>query len=152
MKQLNDTETCEGCEQEKSIDQMKMDKEEGFWTCQSCLDDYGFSLVSDEDRAYLIGMYNATSQGNDKDQIETYEAWLERQLLSRLKDNWIPVTDRLPECSGPTLVYDPRETTGDKVFEDMFDGRGTNKYWVNSDPSHWQSIPDPPKTDNHERI
>jgi hypothetical protein len=37
------------------------------------------------DRNYLINFYNATSTDDGKGEIETYEAWLERQLLSRIK-------------------------------------------------------------------
>lgn len=38
-------------------------------------------------KAFLHNMYNATSTENPKgsDQLETYERWLERQLISRLK-------------------------------------------------------------------
>jgi len=39
-----------------------------------------------KDRKYLIDMYNATSTDNGKDKIETYKAWLERQLLKRIND------------------------------------------------------------------
>ena len=40
--------------------------------------------VINRDRNYLINMYNATSTANEHDELETYEAWLERQLLSRI--------------------------------------------------------------------
>jgi hypothetical protein len=38
-------------------------------------------------RNYLVNMYNATStdDGTGNDELETYEAWLERQLISRIK-------------------------------------------------------------------
>lgn len=38
-----------------------------------------------KDRNNLIGMYNATSTHDGKGGIETYESWLERQLLSRIE-------------------------------------------------------------------
>lgn len=40
----------------------------------------------EKDRNYLIEAYNATSTDDPpgSDQIETYEAWLERQLISRI--------------------------------------------------------------------
>ena len=38
------------------------------------------------DRNYLISVYNATSTNpKGDDELETYEAWLERQLLSRIE-------------------------------------------------------------------
>ena len=38
------------------------------------------------DRNYLISAYNATSTNpKGDDELETYEAWLERQLLSRIE-------------------------------------------------------------------
>ncbi|MEQ3501102.1 hypothetical protein ABMY20_15210 [Tenacibaculum sp. SSH1-16] len=36
-------------------------------------------------KQYLYNAYNATSTGNENDELETYENWLERQLISRLK-------------------------------------------------------------------
>ena len=38
-----------------------------------------------KDRNYLTEMYNATSTDDGKGGIETYESWLERQLLSRIE-------------------------------------------------------------------
>lgn len=40
-----------------------------------------------KDKHYLYNMYNATSNddGRGNDELETYENWLEKQLLSRLK-------------------------------------------------------------------
>lgn len=40
-----------------------------------------------KDRNYLISMYNATSteDAEGSDELETYEDWLERQLLSRIE-------------------------------------------------------------------
>lgn len=37
-----------------------------------------------KDRYYLIGKYNATSTNDGGDDIETYDTWLERQLISRI--------------------------------------------------------------------
>jgi hypothetical protein len=37
------------------------------------------------DKNYLHEMYNATSTDNGKGEIETYENWLERQLISRIE-------------------------------------------------------------------
>jgi hypothetical protein len=39
------------------------------------------------DKQYLYDMYNATStdDGSGNDEIESYENWLERQLISRIK-------------------------------------------------------------------
>ena len=38
-----------------------------------------------KDRNYLVNFYNATSTDDRHGELETYEAWLERQLLSRIK-------------------------------------------------------------------
>ncbi len=40
-----------------------------------------------KDRNYLIEMYNATSTDDGHGELETYEAWLERQLLARIKSD-----------------------------------------------------------------
>lgn len=37
------------------------------------------------DQQYLYDKYNATSTDDGKGDIETYENWLERQLISRLE-------------------------------------------------------------------
>ena len=44
-------------------------------------------------RNYLVNMYNATSTADPpgSDQLETYEAWLERQLLRRIE-----ILDNMP--------------------------------------------------------
>jgi len=47
-----------------------------------------------KNRNYLLSMYNATSTADPpgSDQLETYEAWLERQLLARIK-----ILDKMPQ-------------------------------------------------------
>ena len=45
------------------------------------------------DRNGLINMYNGTSTDNGMGELETYEEWLERQLLSRIER--IDVTKRI---------------------------------------------------------
>ena len=45
------------------------------------------------DRNRLINMYNGTSTDNGMGELETYEQWLERQLLSRIER--IDVTKRI---------------------------------------------------------
>ena len=43
-------------------------------------------------------MYNATSTANEHDELETYEAWLERQLLSRI-DKLEKISDEEKEAA-----------------------------------------------------
>lgn len=38
-----------------------------------------------KDKNYLYNMYNATSTGDENDELESYENWLERQLLARVE-------------------------------------------------------------------
>jgi len=38
-----------------------------------------------EDKNYLYNAYNATSTDDGNGELETYENWLERQLLSRIE-------------------------------------------------------------------
>lgn len=38
------------------------------------------------DKQYLYEMYNATSTEDENGNIETYENWLERQLISRIEN------------------------------------------------------------------
>jgi|TARA_R110002167_G_scaffold360406_1_gene578044 hypothetical protein len=40
----------------------------------------------EKDRDYLHVMYNATSEDDGSGDIETYEFWLEKQLLSRIEE------------------------------------------------------------------
>lgn len=37
------------------------------------------------DKQYLYDMYNATSTEDENGDLETYENWLERQLISRIE-------------------------------------------------------------------
>lgn len=47
------------------------------------------------DQQYLHYMYNATSTEDESGKMETYKAWLERQLISRMK--WIDDMQRNTE-------------------------------------------------------
>jgi len=38
-----------------------------------------------KDKTHLYEMYNATSNSNKNGQLETYENWLEKQVLSRIE-------------------------------------------------------------------
>lgn len=38
------------------------------------------------DKQYLYDMYNATSTEDENGDLETYENWLERQLISRIEN------------------------------------------------------------------
>jgi hypothetical protein len=57
------------------------------------------------DRDSLINMYNGTSTDDGTGEIETYENWLERQLLDRI--NFISINDYLPEVNKIVLVRTP---------------------------------------------
>lgn len=67
-----------------------------------------------KDRNYLINMYNATSTEHPKgsDEIETYEHWLERQLIHRIdviekhetKGENLPISDVRASLSGAELI------------------------------------------------
>lgn len=50
-------------------------------------------------------MYNGTSTDDGTGEIETYENWLERQLLDRI--NFISANDELPETNKAVLVRTP---------------------------------------------
>ena len=63
-------------------------------------------MVSKEQKQWLYNTFNATSTGDGQGSIETYENWLERQLLSRI--------DRLKE-----LEEDDKEFLLEHVFEKM---------------------------------
>ncbi len=97
----------------------------------------------ERDRNYLIDMYNATSTEDPigSDELETYEAWLERQLLSRIEKidkidvlkEWTP-SENLEqkiaslindECSAFKTDYESIKTTLMVNFSDS--GRGETK-------------------------
>ena len=44
-------------------------------------------MTNEKDRNYLINAYNATCTDDPpgSDELETYEAWLEKQLLARIE-------------------------------------------------------------------
>lgn len=54
------------------------------------------------DKNYLHEMYNATSTDDGKGDLETYENWLERQLISRIE-----IIEQLskPDVSGTLLNF-----------------------------------------------
>ena len=65
------------------------------------------------DRDYLLNAYAATSTGDDNGGIESYETWLERQLLSRIEKLENPEKRHILNIhiendtrnQSPTLVY-----------------------------------------------
>jgi hypothetical protein len=59
-----------------------------------------------KDRDYLINMYNATSTDDGTGEIETYEAWLERQLIARI-ERWEEneKEKKLDQCSHESTIF-----------------------------------------------
>ena len=59
---------------------------------------------------------------------------------------WIPVTERLPERSAEVLVCDTREDYV-SVWEYMGDELwyGNEVIWATEDITHWMHLPEPPK-------
>lgn len=61
----------------------------------------------EKNRDYLINAYNATSTEDppDSDQLETYEAWLERQLLYRIEkiEALVPLAILRSNCTLETM-------------------------------------------------
>lgn len=58
-----------------------------------------------KDQQYLYNAYNATSTDDGKGNLETYENWLERQLLSRIeKLDKIESKDLLNEALNKALI------------------------------------------------
>lgn len=41
--------------------------------------------MTQKNKTFLVTTYRATAKKDDNGVLETYEAWLERQLLSRMK-------------------------------------------------------------------
>lgn len=58
------------------------------------------------DKYYLHNAYNATSTTNDIGELESYKEWLERQLLSRIKEMNQPPSVR-PMSELPKTVNKP---------------------------------------------
>lgn len=73
--------SCISCEKEFDIEIMREDGDSNYF-CQECFD----ILKPVMDKEYLIAMYNATSteRSPGSDELESYEAWLERQLIKRI--------------------------------------------------------------------
>ena len=55
------------------------------------------------DKKYLYNMYNGTSTDDGKGDLETYENWLERQLLSRIKK--LDEIEKYCQCIKPKPNY-----------------------------------------------
>ena len=53
--------------------------------------------------------------------------------------NWIPVTERLPEVRVPVLVYDGEYVDGREFYDLSY----VSKYGI----THWMPLPDPPKVE-----
>lgn len=77
---------------------------------------------------------------------EAYEAEVTKQ-------NWIPVTERLPEKTQYVLV---RYNNNDMVVASWFDGDEDIRFWramtdegwcadCDTEPTHWMPLPEPPK-------
>lgn len=59
---------------------------------------------------------------------------------------WIPVTERLPEKDGDYLIYATVPFNGRKFIAATYYEKGTYQpIW--SDTSHWMPLPQPPKGD-----
>ena len=56
------------------------------------------------DRAYLVNQYNATSTDDGNDNIETFESWLVRQLISRI--------EKLEDIQIDKIIEDVKENSG----------------------------------------
>lgn len=77
-----------------------------------------------KDRAYLHEMYNATSVSDDNGGIETYENWLERQLLSRIGVlEEIEAEDKFTYIleSKPNGIFTKNKTWLTKEFYDSYE-------------------------------
>jgi hypothetical protein len=63
------------------------------------------------------------------------------------KDNWIPVSERLPELRQEVLVFVPVDSwTKNGIEVDFLVKTPVGNYWDGSEdkPTHWQPLPAPP--------
>ena len=78
------------------------------------------------------------------------------QMTEWRKNQWIPVTERLPNCNGCYLVWRPHFFCGEIGMPSIcyFDGSNTwhDSYGVDftrtlhpEDVTHWMPLPEPPK-------
>jgi hypothetical protein len=76
------------------------------------------------DKQYLYNAYNATSTDDGHGDIETYENWLERQLISRMKtidefNSEEAITDRNTKVVSSFMEHCKNEWS--KIPEKMFE-------------------------------
>ena len=80
------------------------------------------------------------------------------EVIAKSKPQWIPVTERLPNCNGCYLVWRPHFFGGKIGMPSIcyFDGSNTwhDSYGVDftrilhsEDVTHWMSLPEPPESD-----
>ena len=72
-----------------------------------------------KDAHWLHEMYNATStdDGTGRDEIETYENWLERQLLSRIKK--LETIEKATAATQPPQPKQPKASACPFKFKNM---------------------------------
>ena len=81
------------------------------------------------------------------------------EVIAKSKPQWIPVTERLPNCNGCYLVWRPHFFGGKIGMPSIcyFDGSNTwhDSYGVDferilhpEDVTHWMPLPEPPETEN----
>ncbi len=68
-----------------------------------------------------------------------WKKWLENQ-------QWIPVSERLPEAHGWCVCYTPEIDANRKINVEYF--RGFSRTWSGGfEITHWMPLPQPPETD-----
>ena len=111
-------------------------------------------------REKLVELLNSIIDGGFKWHSHLYESGEQLnndEIASHLIDHgvtvqeWIPVTERLPEVDQPVMIFAFGKSVGEGVYRGhngfhhvwkMYTSSGT--YW-DDEVTHWQPLPQPPK-------
>lgn len=108
-----------------------------------------FHLESGEDNAGIAREALALFIRGAKDTFEKELSALEAEN-KRLRDQWIPVEERLPDNDQRILFYSQGGDTINGMYRDELWFFDTGREYENSPVTHWMPLPEPPNGGNND--